>query len=96
MKTMTLFYTETRWGRGFSLEEPPRTGSNAEEGDFEAGEYWSAEYALPDGFEVARTTGGTQEFYRNGEHFALTHEHETPVLTNGHEYIMLKEVRDGQ
>lgn len=90
MKTVKLYYTSTAWGTNFSLEEPQSTGPNNAPGFFEAGEYWDKEYILPEGVEIAMSEGGTREFYRNGTHFALTYDKNTPVLTDGQETIYLK------
>jgi len=92
MNTVTLHYTATAWGTGFSLEAPTSTGPSNADGYFEPGEYWSAAYALPEGFEIAESTAGTREFFRGGEQYALTHKGTTPFVTNGHDDIYLKKV----
>ena len=89
MKTVELHYMDTAWCTGFSLAAPT-CGHNGEEGYFDAGEYWSRQYVLPDGFVIAESEAGPREFYRRGEYFALGHDNRTPVLSNGHETIYLK------
>lgn len=89
MKKITLHYTSTAWETSFSLDAPT-SGHNCEPGFFDAGEYFSQQYILPDGFTVAESEAGPREFYRRGEHFSLTHDNKTPVLTNGDETFYLK------
>ncbi len=91
MNIITLHYIETAASQGFSIEE--NQGNN---GVFEPGNYFSNDYVIPEGFAVEESHGGTREFFRGDEHFAISYKRANtsayPILTNGHEEIILKQV----
>ena len=93
MKKVTLYYQSTAWGTGFSIEEP-KSGHNQEEGFFDSGKYWGAEYYLPEGFEVAESAGGgpLEISDAEGTHYALTvnRSGKRPAITRGRGLITLK------
>jgi hypothetical protein len=86
--TCTKAYQMAEQGEGFSLTP---WGKDTEYYDgFDDG---GKDYELPDGFKLAQTIDGTPAIYKGKDHYYLVKYYNNPMLTNGFDSIVLKQVQ---
>jgi hypothetical protein len=86
--TCTKAYQISEQGEYFSLESW-NSGSIYYQ-DFDDG---GKEYELPEGFELSETIDGTPAIYKGKNHYSLTKYYNSPMLTNGFDNIVLKQIK---
>lgn len=86
--TCTKAFMMDEQSEGFSLAP---WGNNTEY--YEGFDDGGKDYDLPDGFELAETIDGTLAIYKGKDHYDLAKWHNSPMLTDGSNNIILKQVK---